>query len=107
MASDVAKPYKFIGFGATDVAKPYKFTRFGAMKKRICARKPIEHGPAEDGRFGRGRGRPSGARPEILIFLSLGGPGSPGRPAKGWEDEAPHLLARFPGPPWPPRLNQI
>ncbi len=28
---DVAKPYKFIGFGAMDVAKPYKFIRFGAI----------------------------------------------------------------------------
>jgi hypothetical protein len=28
---DVAKPYKFIGFGAMDVAKPYEFIGFGAM----------------------------------------------------------------------------
>ncbi len=28
---DVAKPSKFIGFGAMDVAKPYKFIEFGAV----------------------------------------------------------------------------
>ncbi len=30
-AMDDTKPYKFIGFGALDVTKPYKFIRFGAM----------------------------------------------------------------------------
>ncbi len=27
----VAKPYEFLGFGATDVTKLYEFTGFGAM----------------------------------------------------------------------------
>ncbi len=31
VAMDVAKPYKFIGFGPMDVTKPYEFTGFGAM----------------------------------------------------------------------------
>ncbi len=45
-------------------------------------------------------------RPELPKFLSLGGPGSLGNPAKRWGDEAPHILARFPGPPGPPKLKK-
>ncbi len=51
---DVAKPYKFIGFGAMDAAKPYKFIRFGAMD----AAKPYKYiwfGAMDPSRtFGRG-----------------------------------------------------
>ncbi len=32
-AMDVAKPYEFIGFGAMDVAKPYKFYR---VRGHVC-----------------------------------------------------------------------
>ncbi len=31
LATEVTKPYKFIGFGAREVTKLYKFVGFGAM----------------------------------------------------------------------------
>ncbi len=59
-ASDVTKPYKFIGFGAIDVTKPYKFIGFGAGEYPTSGRQSQPEPSLEVESVPAGAGPPAG-----------------------------------------------
>ncbi len=82
METDVTKPYKCIGFGATEVTKPYKFTVFGAMD----VTKPYKFIGCLNGDL------LDGGLPKIVSFRGLNNPLPQQNPLENVEGEAPHLL---------------